>query len=70
MNFSELRAEMGRCNLSIPKLADIIKVSKKTLYSRFSGETDFSQPEIVSIAKALNLSDEAILRIFFAEKVS
>lgn len=70
MNISELRAEMGRRNISIPKLADMIKVSKKTMYSRFSRTTDFNQTEISAIAKVLELTDTDILRIFFDEKVS
>jgi transcriptional regulator with XRE-family HTH domain len=70
MNISELKAEMARKNISIPKLADLIGINKKTLYSRFSGTTVFNQAEIAAIAKELNLSDEDILNIFFAEKVS
>lgn len=70
MDYSELRAAMGRKNISIPKLADMIGINKKTLYTRFSGETDFNQPEISAIAKVLELSDDDILNIFFTRKVS
>ena len=70
MKICELKAAMARKNLSIPKLAAIIGINKKTLYTRFSGTTDFSQSEISAIARVLDLSDSDILDIFFAEKVS
>ena len=70
MNISELKAEMARKDITIPQLADSISVSKKTLYSRFKGETSFTHPEIVAIAKVLNLSNNMIFAIFFAEEVA
>ena len=70
MNYSELKAEMARQNISIPQLADLIHVSRKTLYSRMSGKTSFTQPEILSIAEVLHLSPERIYEIFFIEKVA
>ena len=70
MNIAELNAEMGRNNMSIPKLALELGLSKKTLYSRFKGETTFKQEEIAVISKVLNLSRERIYEIFFAKMVS
>lgn len=70
MNFNDLNAEIARNNLSIPKLANIIGISKKTMYSRMRGQIDFSQSEIAKISEVLNLSDDKILAIFFARKVS
>ena len=70
MNISELRAELGRKKLSIPKLANLIGMDKKTLYTRFNEKTAFTQPEISAISEALSLSDDRILEIFFASQVS
>lgn len=70
MNMSELKAAMARKNISIPQLADLLKISKKTLYTRFSGETDFNLSEIKNISKILELSNEDIMIIFFANKVA
>lgn len=70
MNVNDLNAEIARCGLSVPKLAKIIDIDKKTLYSRMNGETSFKQPEIAAISKALKLSDDKILSIFFADNVS
>lgn len=70
MNIDNLNAEIARCRLSIPALAEKIGMSKKTLYSRMRGETSFTQKEIAAISGVLNLSDEQILNIFFTKEVS
>lgn len=70
MNVDDLRAEIARRNLSVPKLAELIKIDKKTLYTRMNGETSFKQEEISAIAKVLELSSEKIMSIFFADTVS
>lgn len=70
MQILELKAVMAKKEISIPKLAEMLGINKKTMYSRFSKTTDFSQSEISRIAKILELSDNDILNIFFAEKVS
>lgn len=70
MNINDLKAEIARNNLTIPKLAEIIGLDKKTLYSRMNGESAFKQPEIAAISQTLNLSEESIIRIFFTDCVS
>lgn len=70
VNSGDLKAEIARNNLSIPKLAELIKIDKKTLYSRINGETTFKQEEISAITKVLKLSPNKILSIFFADLVS
>lgn len=70
MDIKELRAEMGRKQLSIPQLAKKIGIDKKTMYSRMYCKTEFSQSEIAKISSVLDLSNDKILTIFFAEKVS
>lgn len=64
MNVNDLNAEIARCGLSVPKLAEIIGLDKKTLYSRLRGETAFKQPEIADISRVLKLSPDKILSIF------
>lgn len=70
MNANDLNAEIARCGLTIPKLAERIGMDKKTLYSRMKGETSFKQPEIAKISQELHLSETMILGIFFADVVS
>ncbi|MCR5478265.1 MAG: helix-turn-helix domain-containing protein [Ruminococcus sp.] len=70
MNMPDLKAEIARCELTIPKLAELIGMDKKTMYTRINGETSFKQNEIVKISKVLGLTDDKILSIFFADVVS
>lgn len=70
MNILDLKAEIARCNLTIPKLAEMIGMDKKTLYSRINGETSFKQTDIVKISQVLKLDEEKIMHIFFADVVS
>ena len=70
MNYNDLRAEIARCNLTLPKVAKAIGISEKTIYSRMAGRTEFSQSEITKIAKLLCLNEEKIIAIFFNSKVS
>lgn len=70
MNINDLNAEIARCGLTIPKLAESIGMDKKTLYSRMKGETSFKQPEIAKISQILHLTQDKILNIFFADTVS
>jgi hypothetical protein len=70
MNINDLKAEIARNDLTIPKLALLIGMDKKTLYSRINGDTSFKQEEIVKLSQVLNLSEDSILHIFFADVVS
>lgn len=70
MNIQDLKAEIARHDLSIPKLADLIGIDKKTLYSRINEETSFKQDEIIKISTVLKLTDDKTLSIFFAGIVS
>lgn len=70
MNILELKGAMARKDISIPKLGELLGISKKTIYSRFSGETQFTLSEIQKIKVILDLTDEELLIIFFREKVA
>ncbi len=70
MNSNELKAEIFRKGLTIPKLADRMGISKKSLYARMSLQVPFTQEDIMKIALILKLDANDIIRIFFAQKVS
>lgn len=70
MKIQELKAEMARENISIPKLAKLINMNKSNLYSRMNGKIPFNQRDIANIARALNLSKDRIMDIFFADEVA
>lgn len=70
MNVNDLNAEIARSGLSVPRLAELIGMDKKTLYSRMKSKTAFKQTEIAKISQILNLSQDKIFDIFFAGNVS
>ena len=70
MNTDDLNAEIARQGLTKPQLAQKMGISKKRLYSRLKGETTFKQEEIQKIASILQLDNDKIMNIFFAELVS
>ena len=70
MKTNELMGEIAREGYTIPSLATSIGIGKKALYEKMSGKSQFKQREIVAISKALKLSNEKMLNIFFAEQVS
>lgn len=70
MNMNDLNAEIARQGFSKPQLAKKMGISKKRLYSRLKGDTTFKQEEIQMIASILQLDNDKIMNIFFAELVS
>lgn len=66
MNPNELKAEIARNNMSVPILAKKLGISKKAMYQKISGETQFKQKEIAAIRNILGLSEKAVITIFFA----
>ena len=70
MNANELKAELIRHGYTIPTYAEALGISKKTAYAKIAGKTDFTQPEIAATKEILELSDQKLLDIFFADEVS
>lgn len=70
MNVNELKVELARNGISIPRLAEKIGIGKKALYAKISGVSSFKQKEILAIMKELNLSSQRMCEIFFADCVS
>ena len=46
------------------------QVSRSTIYKKLRGETEFTAPEIKTISKVMELSNDVMLDIFFEELVS
>lgn len=64
MNSNELRAELARNKLSIPKAADAIGIGKKAFYAKISGKSQFKQNEIQRLKMLLHLTGERVVDIF------
>lgn len=60
-NVSWLLEEMGK---------EGEEISKSSIYKKLRGETQFTAVEIKTIAKVMDLTNEEMLDIFFAELVS
>lgn len=65
MNVPELRAELARHNLTIPRFAELVGISKKAMYDKFSERVEFRRNEIAKAKEILNLSDDKFMFIFF-----
>lgn len=61
---NELRAAMARKEYSMNDLADILGVSRSTIYRRMSGESEFTVTEVIKMIDVLNITDPE--RVFFA----
>lgn len=61
---NELRAAMARKEYSMNDLADILGVSRSTIYRRMSGESEFRVSEVMTMIDELNITDPE--RVFFA----
>ena len=70
MNKYLLNAKMASRNVSNAQLAEVLSIDEATLYRKKSGASDFYRREIQIIKNFLELSDEELRSIFFAEDVA
>lgn len=77
MNRNELRAEIARQGISIGDFCREAEIAQSTYHRKMQDpETaaekipEFTQGEISRIRKVLQLSDQDVIRIFFAPEVS
>lgn len=70
MNNRELRAQMIRLSKSSDQLCEALGISRSAWYRKVSGESQFTQGEIVALRKELALDDQLTAIIFFNEQVS
>ena len=69
INTRMLRAKMLEKDITIDKMADLLGVSRPTLYRKLKNGS-FSLLEAAKIANTFDLSNDDICRIFFAEDVA
>ena len=70
MNATELRVEMVRAGKSVEDISRELGVAPTTLYRKMDGKSDFGLSELKVIKKILNLDDDAVKRIFFADELN
>ena len=66
MNIRELMSELSYNDCNVAEFAEALGLSKSTIYRKLSGQTDFTCTEIKRMRSILDLSDEKLLKIFFA----
>lgn len=64
--FKNLRAEMVRKDIDVPKLAELIEMKVSALYSRLNGSTQLTFADAVRIKQALGV--EMPLEELFEER--
>ena len=67
MDSNALRAEIARKGFTLPKIAEAIGIGKKAMYEKLSGKTEFKRSEMKALKDVLDISDEKVTEIFFAE---
>lgn len=70
MNSRELKAQMIRKDKTVDGLCAAIGISRSAWFRKISGESQFTQSEIMAIRRELELDDHQIVIIFFDEEVS
>ena len=69
INLILLSEKIEKSGLKRKAIAEKMNLTAAGLANKLKGKRDFNATEIRGIAKALNLSDNDILRIFFADSV-
>jgi DNA-binding XRE family transcriptional regulator len=67
MDTRALMAQLVYQGYTTAKLAEILGVSKTTMYRKLYGESEFTRCEIEAIIKELRLDSERIVTIFFPQ---
>lgn len=71
VNINKLRGKVVELGFSIESLAELVNVDRSTMYRKLSGKGDgFTIKEVDAICKALKLSKEDALAIFFTQYVA
>lgn len=70
MDGNELLAQIKRKGKTVKGLCEALGIGTSTFYKKLRGLSEFTRREIVGIKHYLNLTDDELRQIFFAEKVS
>jgi len=65
-----LKYALERRGLTYRQLAEALQIAPSTLYRKINNKTSFVLAEVYAIVDFLKLSNEELLKIFFAEKVA
>ena len=63
---NEFRAEIARRGLTIKEVAKMLGIDPVSLYRKMKGKSDFFRNEIQTIREKFSLTDNDVIKIFFA----
>jgi len=70
MNIAELRSQVARSGKTAKQLCAAIGISESAWFRKTRGINEFTQNEIITLRRELNLDDHQTALIFFNEEVS
>ena len=70
MNTRELKAEMIRKDKTVDQLCAALGISRSAWFRKISGDSQFTQGEIMGLRFELDLDDHQTAVIFFDKNVS
>lgn len=70
MNKEGLKKKLEEKGMNIKGLCKLARINATTMWRKINGETEFNRDEMERISKALNLTREEMLDIFFEEEVA
>lgn len=70
MDVEKLRDKMARSRKTVESMAIYLGINPTTLYRKLDGKSDFTRNEIVLVTAFLNLSNEDVFAIFFANELA
>ena len=70
VNINKLKAKFVEQGMSIEQAAEFVGIERSKLYRRFREPSTFSINEATIIVRALQLTPEEAMAIFFADEVA
>lgn len=70
MNLTLFREYLDARGVSLSAIARVLGISRQAIAMKMSGKTKFRADELETIANYLRMSDEEIIRIFYAQKLT
>ena len=67
---NKFRGKVAECRMTLTGLSAAIGINPATMNRKMSGESDFTRSEIQKIRNILNLTDDELNSIFFAEQLT
>lgn len=68
MNIRALMAQLVKNNYTTLGLANLLGISRSTVYRKISGQVEFTRAEIAIMRDAFSLDSDSLIEIFFEDK--